>query len=243
MDEWKLEPARDIGVPLSLRPLDLRRESGLLETLAHFAWFLFLRGYFAVWHRLRVEGRVNLPRETPFVLVANHESHLDALALADALPWKVRDRVFPLAAGDVFFETPVRAGFAAFVINALPLWRRNCGAHAIQTLRARLVEEGCIYILFPEGTRTRSGAPNRFRRGVGMLVAGSPVPVVPCHIEGARKAFPPGALIPRPVRLTVQIGAPLLFGGVPDDLDGWTRVAAVVEGAVLELARSGARPA
>jgi 1-acyl-sn-glycerol-3-phosphate acyltransferase len=236
VDEWKLEPARDLGVPLAKRPLDLRRETGLLETGAHLAWFVFLRAYFAIWHRLRVEGRKNLPMETPFVIAANHASHLDASVLANPLSWKLRDRIFPLAAGDVFFETPVLAGFAAFVVNALPLWRRNCGAHAMETLRSRLVEERCVYILFPEGTRTRTGAPNRFRPGLGMLVAGTSVPVIPCHIEGARRALPPGLLLPRPTRLTLRIGAPLLFENEPNDRDGWIRVAGAAEAAVTALA-------
>ena len=56
MEEWKLEPARDLGVPLAKRPLDLRREAGLVETGAHLAWSAVLRVYFAAWHRLRIEG-------------------------------------------------------------------------------------------------------------------------------------------------------------------------------------------
>lgn len=236
MDAWKLEPARDLGKPLAQRALDPRRETGLVETGAHLAWSAFLRTYFALWHRLRVEGREHLPAEPPFVLAANHASHLDALALADPLPWRLRDRVFPIAAGDVFFKEPAKAGFSAFVVNALPLWRRDCGAHAMEALRARLVEERCVYILFPEGTRTRTGAAGRFKGGLGMLVAGTSVPVVPCHIDGARRALPPGATVPRPVRLTVRIGAPLRFDDAPNERDGWTRVAAATEAAVLALA-------
>ena len=103
----------------------------LVETGAHLAWSAVLRVYFAAWHRLRIESASRLPAEPPFVIAANHSSHLDALALTRSLPWRLNDRVFPLAAGDVFFSTPAVAGFAAFVMNALPLWRRNCGAHAM----------------------------------------------------------------------------------------------------------------
>jgi 1-acyl-sn-glycerol-3-phosphate acyltransferase len=243
MEEWKLEPARDLGVPLAKRPLDLRRESGLLETGAHFAWYAWLRVQLGLWHRLRVEGREHLPAEPPFVLAANHSSHLDSLALGCSLPWRLQDRVFPLAAGDVFFATPVLAGFAAFVMNALPLWRRNCGAHAMESLRARLVEERCVYILFPEGTRSRTGAPGRFKPGIGMLVAGTPVPVVPCRIEGAFEALPPGAVLPRPRKVVLRFGPPLVFENVPGDRTGWARAAASVEEAVLGLAGgTGLRP-
>ena len=72
-----------------------------------------------------------------------------------ALPLRLRNCVFPLAAGDTFFETPAIAAFAAGMMNAPPLWRKNCGHHAIETLRQRPVAEPCGYILFPEGTRSR----------------------------------------------------------------------------------------
>jgi 1-acyl-sn-glycerol-3-phosphate acyltransferase len=235
VEEWRLEPARDLGVPLARRPLDLRRENGLLESSAHLAWAAALRVYFALWHRLRVEGRHHLPAEPPFVLAASHGSHLDAPALACSIPWRLQDRVFPLAAGDAFFATPVVAGFAAFVMNALPLWRRNFGAHAMEALRARLVEEGCVYILFPEGTRSRTGEPGPFKPGIGMLVAGTSVPVVPCRLDGAFRALPPGARLPRPRRLVLRFGAPRRFDSVPADREGWTRIASEVEAAVHSL--------
>ena len=235
MDEWRLEPAHDLGKPLAERALDLRRESGLVETCAHLAWAALLRVYFTAWHRLRVEGREHLPASPPFVVVANHSSHLDAFVLSQPLRWRDRDRAFPIAAGDVFFDAPIVRGFAAFVLNALPLWRRICGRHALATFRARLLEERCIYIIFPEGTRSRTGEPGRFRAGLGMLVAGTDVPVVPCHIDGAFRACPPGAKFPRPRRLTLRIGAPIRFDEVADDRDGWATVAAAAEAAVTSL--------
>ena len=60
---------------------------------------------------LRFVGREHLPAAPPFVLCANHASHLDALALAAPLRLDLRDRVFALAAGDVFFESAVPTAF------------------------------------------------------------------------------------------------------------------------------------
>src|SRR5262245_9485206 len=100
----------------------------------------------ATWHRLKVRGRRYLPRRPPFVLAANHQRHLDALVLASPLPWRLRDHIFPIAAGDVFFETPAMSAFSAFFLNALPMWRKKCGPHALLQLRQRLVEEPCAYI-------------------------------------------------------------------------------------------------
>src|SRR5947209_2032286 len=82
MEDWKLDPAHDLGLPLKERLRSLRRESGLLESGAHLFWWLTLRGYFRAYHRLEIHGLEHLPPEPPFACIANHASHLDALALA-----------------------------------------------------------------------------------------------------------------------------------------------------------------
>jgi 1-acyl-sn-glycerol-3-phosphate acyltransferase len=181
-------------------------------------------------------GRDNLPREPPLILAANHVSHLDALVLADPLPWRLRDRVFPVAVGDHFFETPPQAFFAATFLNALPIWRFKCGPHALQQLRQRLVDESCVYILFPEGTRSQDGRLGRFKSGLGMLVAGTTVPVVPCYLEGTYSALPPHQLLPRPCRITLTVGAALTFPDVPDERAGWNQIAEITAKAIRCLA-------
>jgi 1-acyl-sn-glycerol-3-phosphate acyltransferase len=235
VDDWKLEPARDLGMPLGKRLKSLRRESGLIASAGHQIWWSLVRASMKVYHRLEVRGKASIPRAPPFILVANHESHLDALVLASALPWRLRDRVFPIAAGDTFFETPVLTAFAAMALNALPMWRRNCGPHALEELRRRLIEEPCAYILFPEGTRSRDGTMASFKPGLGMLVAGTAVPVVPCRLEGPFEACPPHARLPRPRKITLAVGEPLRFAATPNDRAGWKEVAARCEEAVRGL--------
>ena len=173
------------------------------------------------------------------MLVANHCSHLDAILLASALSLKLRNHVFPIAAGDTFFETPLLTAFAAAAMNALPMWRRNAGAHAMEQLRERLVAEPCGYILFPEGTRSRTGAMSRFRAGVGMLIAQTAVPVVPCLIEGTFRALPAGRRIPRRTGICLRIGPALSFADAANDREGWESIAWRLEAAVREA--SGVR--
>jgi 1-acyl-sn-glycerol-3-phosphate acyltransferase len=170
------------------------------------------------------------------VLVANHTSHLDALVLAAPLSWRLRDRVFPIAAGDVFFETPLAAAFAVGMLNALPMWRKKSGPRALEQLRRRLVEEPCGYILFPEGARSRDGAMLPFKPGLGMILAGTDVPVVPCHLDGCFQALPANRRLPsrRPIR--VRIGAPLTFTGVSNNREGWVHITAALEERVKALA-------
>lgn len=241
MDDWKLEPARDLGLPPGDRLKSLRRESGLVSTGLHLAWWAGVRAYLATWHRLTIEGRERLPKKPPFVLVANHTSHLDAMVLAAPLPWRERDRIFPIAAGDVFFQTPLASAFAAGMLNALPMWRKKCGPHALDELRRRLVDEPCAYILFPEGTRSRDGAMTAFKPGLGMLVAGADVPVVPCRLEGCYDALRPEHRVPRPRRIRLRVGEPLNFASTPNSREGWVQVACETEAAVRALSASTAK--
>ena len=159
------------------------------------------------------------------VMIANHTSHLDSMVLGSALSCKWCDRVFPVAAGDVFFESTVKSLFSAQLINALPMWRKHCGPHALAELKDRLVTEPCGYILFPEGTRSRDGSLQHFKPGLGMIVAGTAVPVVPCAIAGASRAWPADSRLPRPRKLHMKIGPPLCFEALSNNRAGWEQVA------------------
>ncbi len=235
MDEWQYKPAGDLGLKPEESLRSLRREAGLVATITQSAWRVAVRAYLRGYHRLRVEGAENLPKVAPFVMVANHSSHLDAITLSAVLPWRLRRSAFPIAAGDVFFETPGVALFSAMMLNALPMWRKSCGPHAMKQLRDRLLGDPAIYVLFPEGTRSRDGNMGRFKPGLGMLVAEAEVPVVPCYLRGAYEACPPDRKLPLPKPLHLQIGPPLQFAGIQNERSGWQEIASQLEGAVTAL--------
>src|SRR6266571_8555980 len=134
MEPWNLQPARDTGLTSTERFRSVRRESGLVESFAHHLSFWMLRIYLAGAHRLKIKGRKHVPTHGPFVLAANHCSHLDALSLVAALSPRHRERAFPIAAGDVFFQTTATSIFSAIMLNALPMWRKTCGPHALTDL-------------------------------------------------------------------------------------------------------------
>jgi len=234
-EEWKYTPARDLGLSGRERRRSPSREPGLVGLASNFVWRALTRAYMAAAHRLSMEGRENLPEHPPYVMVANPPSHLDAVILGIAAPKRCAGLVFPIAAADTFFEKPLPATFATAFMNCLPLRRKHCGGHTLDEFRRRLVEDRCVFILFPEGTRSRSGKMGRFKPGIGRLVCGAPVPVVPCHIQGAWTAMPPDAILPRPRKIRLRIGEPLDFGQTPDDRRGWDSAAAEIEEAVRSL--------
>jgi 1-acyl-sn-glycerol-3-phosphate acyltransferase len=240
VQDFDLKPAADIGLTPLERWRSPRRESGLGQTVGHLLFAFATRTFLRIWNRLEIRGQENLPREPPFIMVANHASHLDALVLAAPLPYAIRDRVFPLAAGDVFFQSAAVSAFAAGFINAIPLWRKQKTPKALQELRQRLVSEPCVFLLFPEGARTRDGNYLRFKPGVGMLVAGSNVPVVPCHLRGTFEACPAGRILPLPRKITTTIGQPLRFPNVENNREGWDIIIGQVEKAIRDLGERGA---
>jgi 1-acyl-sn-glycerol-3-phosphate acyltransferase len=203
--------------------------------LARAALWKTLRCWLSLYHRLEIHGRELLPAAAPFVLAANHASHLDTLTLAAALTPRLRERLRPLAAEDVFFRTSSRARLATTLLHALPLARRHCGSHFLRGLRHRLEDEDCVYILYPEGTRSRTGAMGAFKHGLGALTAGSRVPVVPCHLHGTFDALPAGRTLPRPWKVSLHIGSPLSFADVDNSREGWRYVAGCVEAAIRKI--------
>lgn len=232
---WTYAPAADHGLPPVERWRSERREPGLVSAMAHSLGLLGLKTYLRVYHRFSVENPENLPTKTPFVMCANHASHLDALVIASCLPRSVRHSTFSIAAGDVFFEIPAFAAFSAAVINALPMWRKKVGRHALDDLKNRLHAGDCGYILFPEGARTRDGNPLAFKPGIGMMVAGTGVPVVPCRLVGCFEALRPNTVVPVPRKITIKIGKPLVFAEVGQNREGWEMVAARIKEAVFAL--------
>lgn len=234
MADFQLRPARDLGLKPSDRMKSIFREPGLVGLATQGAWRRCLRLYMRLFHRLRVEGAENLP-PPPFVLVANHTSHLDALVLMASLRGLAARRAHALAAGEVFFGSTATSAFSAYALSALPVWRGRTGRHALATLRARLAEDSLVYVLFPEGTRARDGVMKPFQPGLGALVCATSVPVVPARILGAHAAWPPEARVPRPGRLGVRIGPPLSYADLPDEPRAWAQAAAQAEAAVRAL--------
>ena len=242
MEQWKYETARDHG--LRHRPLmrSLRREAGLVQWTLHRATWAALTFYMRRRFGLRVDGAEALPTRPPFVMVANHASHLDTFVLGASVCRRLRGDVFPIAAGDTFFETPTHESLSALFLNAMPMWRERCGRHHMGELRRQLQEGWSAFILFPEGTRSRTGQMGCFKAGVGMLVAETNVPVYPCHIRGAYHVWPAGRKRPRSGPVCVRIGDPIIFAETRNRRAGWQEVSRRLESAVTELGKLGPAP-
>jgi 1-acyl-sn-glycerol-3-phosphate acyltransferase len=238
MIAWEYKPAPDIDQTLAEHLRNFPREPRLLEYALRFLAALLLRAWMRVYHRLRVEGLEHLPQQGSFVVVCNHTSHLDTLALLCAMPIKRIHRVFPAAAADYFFSSLPRSAVSAILINALPFERKLKGAESLTLCKTLLQNDGNILIIFPEGTRTTTGEMGRFRSGIGRLVVGSDLRVVPCHLEGGLKAWPKGRLLPRPRRLHLRIGESRQYQQLEPSQESVMAVCRDLEQRVAALGRS-----
>jgi len=205
VNDWHYEPAEDLEQSLVERLRRFPRQPDMLVYGTRVAAAALIRGWLKLYHRLEIVGREHIPAEGSFVLVANHASHLDVLCLLSALPFAKLHRAFPAAAQDYFFVSVPRTFLAAVVVNALPFNRQTNPRQSINLCRELLGNTGNILVIFPEGTRSVTGELGEFKPGLGLFLAGTSYPVVPCYLEGAHRAWPKGARFPRPrpVRLTI----------------------------------------
>jgi 1-acyl-sn-glycerol-3-phosphate acyltransferase len=176
---------------------------------------VFIRAFVHLYHRLAVAGRSNLKIEGSFVIVANHCSHLDTLCLLSALPMARLNRAFPAAASDVFFLSRPRTALAVLAVNAMPFDRALHVRQSLECCEKLLARDGNILILYPEGTRSASGEIQPFRAGIGKLLAGRRIPVVPVYIDGAFEAWPRHCWLPRPRRVRLYVDEPRAYPMLP----------------------------
>lgn len=164
---------------------------------------------FAVTPRVELNRRVRTIRG-PFVLVANHTSHVDGPLLALSLPWTQARLLSTGVAEDYWFHPWYRRVFVRWMLNAFPIdrdgSRRNSGTSR------RLLRSGVPILVFPEGGRQQTGVLGRFNPGGAALAASVGVPVVPAAIVGGYEAMPKGRSWPTPGRppVTVVFGEPLV---------------------------------
>lgn len=235
MSEWRYEPAQDLDQPLIERLRHFPREPDMLVYGVRSLAALVIRAWLCAYHRFEIIGREHLPAEGSYVLVANHASHLDAVCLLSALPLKKLHRAFPAAAADYFFESVPRIWLAAVVINALPFARQVHIRQSLSLCEKLLANPGNVLIIFPEGTRSPTGKVGKFKSGIGMLLAGSEVPVLPCYLAGAFDAWPKGRFVPRPATLRLTIGAPRHYAIAPPGKESACAIAAELQQAVEAL--------
>lgn len=209
--KWNYDNAQWTQLPKHMSHLPLyTRDVDILSRTLRATWAMFLKGFFFFFYqRLKVIGDLNevVEKHPKLLVISNHTSHLDAVSIAAATPFRQWYSLYSAAAKDYFFSNAVKSFFSKHFIGAIPIDRGGKKGEAIKLCLDMLTALDRIWlVIFPEGTRSKDGKIHPFKRGVSLFATKTDTSILFLYLEGAYKLFPKGALIPRPGRLKIHVG-------------------------------------
>jgi 1-acyl-sn-glycerol-3-phosphate acyltransferase len=162
---------------------------------------IIARILFKVYFRLDVEGIEHLPQKGGCLLVANHASFLDPLVICAATP-----RVIHYITYAFFYYHPAIHWFCKRA-HCIPVKKEGNDISALKNA-LRLLKDGEVVGIFPEGERSAMGVLAAAEPGVALMAMKANVPIVPIGIQGAYEAFPKGSSLPKPRKISMTMGTP-----------------------------------
>ena len=178
------------------------------------------RVFASVLTRVRIEGALDaIPREGPLIIAANHASNMDAVVVGSWLIPRLGRR-FQWLGKKELFDWPI-VGWVARNGGVHPVDRSTADVEAFR-LASRILDEGHVLFVFPEGTRSPDGALQEARDGIALLALRTNAPIVPVSIAGSDRVWPRSRRLPRPGgTITVRVGEPFRLDEVTaaDDAD------------------------
>lgn len=160
-------------------------------------WFLLVP--------IKVTGRENVDPKQSYVFVSNHQSFLDAFAVYGWLPnnfkWLMKKEIRKVP----FVGTACKVAGHIFVDRSNP----RAALQSVELVKKELVD-GISTVIFPEGTRTKTGAIGRFKQGAFKIAMDLNLPVVPISLSGFHEAMPARQLFVNPkANTSLHIGKPI----------------------------------
>jgi 1-acyl-sn-glycerol-3-phosphate acyltransferase len=171
---------------------------------------IFLKPIVDIFLIKEVKGLENVPKGN-FILAANHQSHLDQICTGYVC---VPRRFTYIGQVDRYsgFEAILR-DFIYFVFGVIPVNRNDSDSRKKATEEAvKRLKRGDILVIYPEGTRTRTGEIQKAYPGVAKLFLSTGLPILPVGIKGTFELMPSGKALPKIKKIVeINIGAPLYF--------------------------------
>jgi 1-acyl-sn-glycerol-3-phosphate acyltransferase len=166
--------------------------------------------------RIRIEGDIDaIPRTGPVILAANHASNADPVVIGAWLTPQLGRRIHWLGKKELF-DWPL-LGWIARDGGVHPVDRSSADVDAFRLAR-RILDEGHVLMVFPEGTRSPDGTLQHAKDGVAMLALRTGAPIVPIAVVDSDLRWPRARKLPRPGgRVIMRIGRPFRLGDELED--------------------------
>ena len=171
--------------------------SSFIAVFFKFLSFIVFKTFF----RVKVKGKEKIEKAKPTIFVANHQSFLDGFLFNYSVPLKVMKKTYFLATVIHFKSSLMK--FMADSSNVVLVDMNKDIAEVMQIL-AKLLKENKNIAIYPEGTRTRDGKIDKFKKAFAILAKELNVDVQPYVISGAYELFPANKKFPRPGKITVE---------------------------------------
>jgi 1-acyl-sn-glycerol-3-phosphate acyltransferase len=204
-----------------------------------FYWMLrhlggpLMNVYFRPWER----GVENVPKEGPAILASNHLAVIDSFVLPMVLDRQIKF----IGKSDYFTGKGIKgkavAGFMKGV-GTIPVDRSGGKGDSALKAGMKVLEDGGLFGIYPEGTRSPDGRLYRGKTGVAKIAIESGAPVIPVAMVGTDKAQPIGQTVPKPTSIGVIFGKPMDFTrytGMSNDRYLLRSVADEIIYAIMEL--------
>ncbi|MDD2432334.1 MAG: lysophospholipid acyltransferase family protein [Clostridia bacterium] len=156
--------------------------------------------YLVIFNNWKTKGKENIPQEGSVVLIGNHVSLWDPVVLACSV-----DRTVNFMAKEELFKIPLVGKLISY-LNAFPIKRGKPDRNALRTAN-KLLKNGEVLGLFPEGKRSKTGELLPFHPGAALFALRAGAPIVPMYLGGTKTTFP----LTFRGKIKVSIGKPLYY--------------------------------
>ncbi len=181
------------------------------DGLGYWLIWVFLRPHWFIWHRFRVSGAENVPLSGNGIIASNHLSHLDSPPIGYAVNRRVH-----YVADEAMFEKPFLKWWLP-ATGGVKISREGGQGEVMIGDAFDTLNKGKLLVIYPEGTRSRTGYPGRCRTGVIVIAAKTGAPIIPCRLSGTFDCWPYNRVFPKPGPIQVSFGKPIYID--PDNID------------------------